>query len=141
MAQAGYTPIQLYYSSTTGAAPTAGGLLVGELGVNVTDLRVYTKNASNAVVELGTNPSTITTTQVDLLAQGDLRFQDAAGGQYAAIQAPATISSSYTLTLPTTDGDANQVLTTDGSGVLSWSTPSSGVSKGQSIAFALIFGL
>lgn len=74
-------------------------------------------------------------------AQGDLRFADSDSSNYAAIQAPATISSNYTLTLPTTDGDANQVLTTDGSGVLSWTTPSSGVSKGQSIAFAMIFGL
>lgn len=74
-------------------------------------------------------------------AQGDLRFADSDSSNYAAIQAPATISSNYTLTLPTTDGDANQVLTTDGSGVLSWTTPASGVSKGQSIAFALIFGL
>ena len=74
-------------------------------------------------------------------SQGDLRFGDSDNSNYAAIQAPATISSNYTLTLPTTDGDANQVLTTDGSGVLSWTTPSSGVSKGQSIAFAMIFGL
>lgn len=78
---------------------------------------------------------------VQIGAQGDLRFADSDSSNYAAIQAPATISSNYTLTLPTTDGDANQVLTTDGSGVLSWTTPASGVSKGQSIAFALIFGL
>ncbi len=74
-------------------------------------------------------------------SQGDVRFGDADNSNYAAIQAPAIISANYTLTLPTTDGDANQVLTTDGSGVLSWTTPASGVSKGQSIAFALIFGL
>lgn len=83
----------------------------------------------------------LTATQVDITGQGDLRLQDSAGGQYVAIQAPGTIGVSYTLTMPDTDGDANQVLTTDGSGVLSWSTPSSGVSKGQSIAFAMIFGL
>jgi len=59
-------------------------------------------------------------------AQGDLRFADSDSSNYAAIQAPATISSNYTLTLPTTDGDANQVLTTDGSGVLSWTTPACG---------------
>lgn len=141
MAQAGYTPIQIFYSSTTGAAPTAGQLLVGEFGVNVTDLRVYTKNASNAVVELGTKPSTITTSQVNITGQGDLRLEDSSGGEYVAIQAPATLTASYTLTMPPNDGDANQVLTTDGAGVLTWATPSGGVTKGQSIAFALIFGL
>ena len=74
-------------------------------------------------------------------AQGDLRLADSDSSNYIAIQAPATVASNVTLTLPATDGDASQVLTTDGSGVLSWTTPSSGVSKGQSIAFALIFGL
>ena len=78
---------------------------------------------------------------VQIGAQGDLRLADSDSSNYIAIQAPATVSSNVTLTLPDTDGDANQVLTTDGSGVLSWSTPSSGVSKGQSIAFAMIFGL
>ena len=87
------------------------------------------------------SPSTGVFTQIDLETQGDVRFQDSTGGQYVALQAPGTIASSYTLTLPTADGTSNQVLTTNGSGALSWSTPSSGVSKGQSIAFAMIFGL
>jgi len=43
----------------------------------------------------------------------------AAGTNYVGIKAPA-LAADYTLTLPTTDGDANQVLSTDGSGVLSW---------------------
>jgi hypothetical protein len=72
-----------------------------------------------------TTPSTSVFTQVDITAQGDLRLQDSAGGEYVALQAPTTLSSSYTLTMPTTDGDANQVLTTDGSGVLSWGSPAS----------------
>lgn len=53
-------------------------------------------------------------------AQKDARFADSDSTNYAAIQAPATITSNYTLTLPTTDGDANQVLQTNGSGVLVW---------------------
>jgi hypothetical protein len=39
---------------------------------------------------------------------------------------PHSAAASYTLTLPNDDGSSNQVLTTNGSGVLSWSTPSSG---------------
>jgi len=62
------------------------------------------------------------TGNVDILAQGDLRLQDSAGGQYVAMQAPATLSASYTITLPVNDGDANQVLATNGSGVTSWVT-------------------
>ncbi len=60
-------------------------------------------------------------------SQGDLRLADSDSSNYVALQSPATLSGNYTLTLPTTDGDANQVLTTDGSGVLSWTTPSGGV--------------
>lgn len=42
------------------------------------------------------------------------------------IQGPAhAAAANYTLVLPTTDGDANQYLVTDGSGNLSWQTPSS----------------
>jgi hypothetical protein len=65
-------------------------------------------------------------TQVDITAQGDLRLQDTTGGQYVALQAPGTIATSYTLTLPVDDGTNGQALTTDGSGVLSWATPASG---------------
>jgi len=72
---------------------------------------------------------------------GQLRFQDAAGGQYVGLQAPATVPTSYVLTLPPDDGNSGQVLTTDGSGTTTWTTPSSGVTKGQSIAFSLVFGL
>jgi hypothetical protein len=46
-----------------------------------------------------------------------------AGTDKITLQAPASIAASYTLTLPVDDGAANQVLVTDGSGVLSWATP------------------
>ena len=45
------------------------------------------------------------------------------------------------LKYPTADGTNGQVVTTNGSGVLSFATPTAGVTKGQSIAFAIIFGL
>ena len=46
------------------------------------------------------------------------RWEDSSGGEYVAIQAPATVSSSYTFTLPAADGSSGQVLKTDGSGNL-----------------------
>lgn len=48
-------------------------------------------------------------------------YLGSAGGLTTRIVGGAT-GSSYTLTLPVDDGTANQVLSTDGSGVLSWST-------------------
>jgi hypothetical protein len=48
-------------SSTASAVPTTSDLVQGELAVNVTDKRLFTENASTAIVELGTNPSSLTT--------------------------------------------------------------------------------
>ena len=44
--------IKIKNSSTTGAVPTASDLVQGELAVNVTDLGLYTENASGTVVKL-----------------------------------------------------------------------------------------
>lgn len=78
------------------------------------------------VVSGSTYMETVSTPHVDITAQGDLRLQDTTGGQYVALQAPTAITTSFTLTLPADDGTVGQVLTTDGSGVLSWSSVSAG---------------
>ena len=52
MAQSGYTPIQLYYSTTAAAVPTSGNLANGELGINITDGKLYYKNNSGTVTLL-----------------------------------------------------------------------------------------
>jgi hypothetical protein len=44
------------------------------------------------------------------------------GSNNVRIYAPANIPTSFTLTLPDNDGNANNVLSTDGSGVLSWAS-------------------
>lgn len=59
-------------------------------------------------------------------SQGDLRFADADSSNWVAFQAPATVASNVTWTLPSADGTSNQVLSTNGSGTLSWATPSGG---------------
>ena len=72
-----------------------------------------------------TTPSTVVATQVNVTAQGDVRFEDTAGGQYVALQAPSTVASNVTFTLPGADGTSGQLMTTDGSGNLSFTTVSS----------------
>lgn len=52
MAQAGFTPISLYYSTTASAVPTAGNLVAGELALNTNDGKLYFKNSSNVVTLL-----------------------------------------------------------------------------------------
>jgi len=49
-------------SSTGSAVPTSGDLVQGELAVNVTDKRLFTEDSGGTVVEIGTNPSSLTIT-------------------------------------------------------------------------------
>jgi hypothetical protein len=49
MAASGFTPISLYYSTTASAAPTAGNLVPGELGINITDGKMYYEDNLGAV--------------------------------------------------------------------------------------------
>lgn len=68
-------------------------------------------------------------------AQGDVRFADADSSNYVALQAPATVSSNLTLTLPSVDGTSGQRLKTNGSGVLSFGGANSGeIIKAQSFS-------
>ena len=41
MSQAGYTPIQLYYSSTATNVPLAANLANGELAINTADGKLF----------------------------------------------------------------------------------------------------
>lgn len=71
--------------------------------------------------------------------QVDARFREATanGTNYVGFQAPATIAADVLWTLPATDGTNSQVLTTNGSGTLNWSTPATGgVSLGLVIALS-----
>jgi len=49
MAQTGFTPIQLYRTSTAAATPSAVNLADGELAINTTDEKLYFKNAGGTV--------------------------------------------------------------------------------------------
>jgi trimeric autotransporter adhesin len=55
MAQIGFTPLQLYRTSTASAVPTAGNLNAGELAINTTDEKLYFKNAAGVVKLLASN--------------------------------------------------------------------------------------
>tara|TARA_R110000868_G_scaffold967_1_gene7301 strand:+ start:3517 stop:4695 length:1179 start_codon:yes stop_codon:yes gene_type:complete len=49
MAQAGYTPVQLYYSTTPTSVPLAADLAAGELALNTADEKLFFKNSSGVV--------------------------------------------------------------------------------------------
>jgi hypothetical protein len=78
MAQTGFTPIQLYYSSTTTNAPLAANLASGELAINITDGKLFYKDNANAVQVIGWKvvPATAGGTGQTSYAVGDLLYAD-----------------------------------------------------------------
>jgi hypothetical protein len=153
MAATNYTPIQLYYSTTASAAPSAGNLANGELGINITDGKLYYKDNAGVVQVIATKGSgTIggSTTQIQYNNAGalagsaamtfnnstnvvtltTLNLTNALGATYGG-----TAQSSYTQgdilyssasnTLSKLGiGTVNYILTSSGS-VPQWSAPSS----------------
>ncbi|MCB9062508.1 MAG: hypothetical protein H6622_13380 [Halobacteriovoraceae bacterium] len=61
---------------------------------------------------------------ISLESTKELRFNDLDNSAYIALKSPDSVASSITLTLPETAGSNGQILTTDGLGVLSWTTMS-----------------
>jgi hypothetical protein len=95
MAQTGYTPIQLYFSSTASAAPLPANLIPGELALNTTDGKLFFKNSSGAVTLLANATS----------AGGNLP-----GGTTGAIAYQSAPSTTTFLPIGTTD----YILTSNG---------------------------
>jgi hypothetical protein len=106
---------------TTGEVGGAAG------GVNITNTVISA--ASDLDIELspaGTG-RLIITANAQIQAQNDLRFADADSSNYVAVQAPATVATDYTITLPNvTPTAAGLVLAaSDTAGTLTWQTPKS----------------
>jgi len=84
-----------------------------------------------------------TTSTVNLIIDNDkeIRFREATanGTNYVSLSAPASLSADLTFTLPATDGTSGQALVTNGSGVLSFTTISSGLSWDSSVKTASTF--
>jgi hypothetical protein len=60
MAATGFTPIQLYYSTTATNTPLAANLAVGELAVNAADGKLFYKNSATGLVSILANASSAT---------------------------------------------------------------------------------
>ena len=69
-------------------------------------------------------------TNLQIREQQDLRFYDSDSSNYIGLKAPATVGSDVDYVLPA-DGTSGQVLQTDGSGTLSFTTISSGSAANQ----------
>jgi hypothetical protein len=107
------TPVISSISNTgTLTLPTSTDTLVGR---DTTDT-LTNKTLSSAVA----------TTALTLNATAELRLADTDSSHYVGFKAPETVTTNKIWTLPAADGAAGQVLTTDGSGVFSFSTPAAG---------------
>ena len=104
-------------------ADTSTGLLkIRNSGNTDPWITVGTLSATN--LGLATLASPTFTGNVTINAQGDLRLADSDSSNWVALQAPATVASNLTLTVPAADGTADQSLVTDGSGALSFASRS-----------------
>lgn len=127
------------HSGATEPATTYAYQPWADTTANVYKLR---NGANSAWIELfeldGEFGSKVFNGNITLNAQGDLRFADSDSSNWVAFQAPATIASNVTWTLPSADGTSNQVIVTNGSGTLSWASPL--LASGGTITGALEIG-
>ncbi len=93
---------------------------------DLTNTRVVTAGASGALSD-DANFIWDASTGLNIGTSKEIRLQDDSGGQYIG-QKAANSTTSYTLTWPATTGSANQILQTNGSGVLSFVDNSGGTS-------------
>ena len=88
--------IKIKRSSVVGKSPTTSDIEVGEIAINTRDSKMFSRDTTLGVFEIGANVSSST---IGTLKVGN--------------------SSPYTL--PTTDGGASKILRTNGSGTLTFS--------------------
>jgi len=145
MAQTGYTPIQLYHSTTGTNTPSAGDLVDGELAINTADEKLYFKNSSGTVKLLASTAGA----SGDVAGPGSATDSALAAfdGTTGKLIKNANLTANNVLlgngtgapqvVAPSTTGN---VLTSDGTTWASQAPAASGVSAGKAIALSMIFG-
>jgi len=107
------TVIKLKRSETPSQIPGSGSLEVGELAMNITDGKFYTKNSGGTVVEVGgagsvslqdvTDNNPVTTNNITLNGS-DLVFEGALENAFETTLTVAEPTSDRTITLPNQSG-------------------------------------
>jgi hypothetical protein len=122
-------PITLTTTGSSGAATFVGNTLNipqytggGTPGGSTTQLQYNNAGAFGGTSNLTTDGSTY----LQIGGATPLRFADTDSSNYVSFQAPGTVASNVTWTLPSADGSGGQFLSTNGSGTLSWASASGG---------------
>jgi len=133
----GFTTVGPVDSANLGLLPRSGGTMTGQLlgddGSGASSPAYsFDNNADTGMFRSGSNTigfSTAGTTRVSISNAGldmtnalPIRFQDSSGAPFVGLKAPSSVSSNVTFTLPGADGTNGQMLQTNGSGVLSFTT-------------------
>lgn len=84
------------------------------------------QDAASATSDFVNTSGDSMTGNLNLNSRSQLRLADSDSSHYMALRAPANVTTSTTLSLPDGDGSNGQVLSTDGSGNLSWTSAASG---------------
>ena len=142
----GFTEIGNIDQANLGLLSKAGGTMTGPLLIDDsssastpalsfdtdTDLGLFRKSANvMGFSSSGTEQMIFDGNGLTLQGQNDLRFADADSSHYVGFQAPATVSSSLTWTLPSADAAVSgYALVSDASGTLSWAAAGAGAVGG-----------
>ena len=136
-----------------GLLPKAGGTMTGQLlgddgsaasspsyaFDNDTDTGMFRSGANTiGFSTAGTARVSISNAGLDMTNALPIRFQDSSGAPFVGLKAPSSVSSNVTFTLPDADGTDGQMLQTNGSGELSFTTVA-GVPTGAVFCMAVAF--
>jgi hypothetical protein len=124
------TVIKPKRSETALAVPSAGSLEVGELALNVTDGKFYTKTSGNAVKEVGGAGSV---TLQDVMTNGATTITNLVLDQGANITFEGNLANSYETFLTVAEPTADRTITLPNqSGTVAM--------DGDALAYAIVFG-
>ena len=124
------TVIKPKRSETALAIPSASGLAVGELAMNVTEGKFYTKTSGGVVKEMGGAGSV---TLNDVVTNGSSTTQDILLDQGANLIFEGNLANAYETTLTAVEPTADNIVSLPNqSGVLAM--------DGDALAYAIVFG-
>jgi len=133
----GFTTIGPVDTANLGLLPVAGGTMTGQFladdgsGASSPALS-FDGDTDTGIFRVGSNTMGFATAGVERVEISDagldmsnglpIRFQDSSGAPFVGLKSPSSVSSNVTFTLPGADGSNGQMLQTNGSGALSFTT-------------------
>ena len=124
------TVIKPKRSETALSVPSAGSLATGELAMNITDGKFYTKNTGGSVVEVGGAGSV---TLQDVMTNGATTITNLVLDQGAQLVFEGNLANSYETFLTVAEPTADRTITLPNqSGTVAM--------DGDALAYAIVFG-